>query len=563
MAAKKNELLKSLEEEVQCPLCMEVFQEPKRLPCEHVLCVHCLERLLLRSTDGALICPVCRNRIPLQDRDSKQFPTSLMMVKLIDMYKKTLKEQHAPDAPVETSIGCSLHASQPLDLYCETCRKTVCRDCVIMSCNKNSHVCGYVSDISKKYLEQLNQAVLPVLQLQETIKKSQLAVVFDEKIIQDKRAEHICRIEKYFDKLMGILQRERSSLILAVERCFSESLTRNATKKSELSIASDELETFLKSVRGLSLEDPISKICEEVTKRSCEVKRLSDQFKGLSLQPVQPPQMDFHILQPHDLEKLCQKNFVFQAGDVYSSHLDRHALHKSLEMEINKLHQINVHAYSIPRFSRIKSKLVSSLDGSSQSVCVTEVSPDTFQLSFTPKKRGKNKLHIQCSDTHLCGSPISVYVNIHPQQLSVLGRTLQLPLCANSVKCHGGKVYVMENGKGVTSILYSSTNMVMEKTVSIETGGDLLQHKDHFYFTNNRSNAVIKTDTNGVLLKTIGGQGTKKELFNYPNGIGVNYKEHIYVCDTGNHRIQVFDTDLKILRSFGKKGRNPGNFFLP
>ena len=562
MADKKN-MLKSLEKEVQCPLCMEVFQEPKRLPCEHVFCVHCLERLVLRSTDGALICPVCRNRIPLQGKDSKQFSTSLVVVRLIDMYRESLKEQCTLKASVETSIGCSLHASQPLDLYCETCRKTVCRDCVITSCNKNNHVCGYVRGMTKKYLEQMNQAVLPVLHLQESIKTAQVTAASNEKIIQDKMAEHTRRIRETFDELTSILERERASLLLAVENCFNESLARNADYKSKLLDIMDELDTFVQSALCLSMDDPISKIFQEVTKKSREEKLLVTKVKGLSLQPVQLPQVDLEIIQPDDLEKFCQKNFVFQAGDVYRSHLDRHALHKSLEMELNKLQQINVHAYSVPRLSRMKSKLVSSLDGSSQSVCVTQVSPDTFQLSFTPKKRGKNKLHIKCGDTHLCGSPISVYVNIHPQQLSVLEKTLQLPLCANSVKCHGGKVYVMENGKSVTSIHYSSTYMVIDRTIFIQTRGDLLLHKDHFYLTDNGNNTITKTDINGVVHRTIGGRGTRQGFFNYPNGIQVSSKEHIYVCDSKNHRIQVFNTDLKFLRSFGKEGQNPGEFFCP
>ena len=561
MANEKN--MVNLEKEVQCPLCMEVFQEPKRLPCEHVFCVHCLEKLLLRSTDGALTCPVCRNHIPLQGKDPKQFPTSLVMVRLIDVYKESIKEQCTPKSSVQTSIGCSLHASQSLELYCENCRKTVCRDCVIKSCSKNNHEYGYVSDMSKKYLEQINQAVLPVLQFQESIKTAQVTAASNEAIIQDKMAEHTRRIRETFDELTGILQRERASLLLEVENCFSESLARNADYKSKLLDIMDELDTFVQSARGLSMDDPISKIFEEVTKKSCQEKLLITKFQGLSLQPVQPPQMDLEILQPDDLARLCQKNFVFQAGDVYRSHLDRHALHKLLEMELNKLQQINIHAYSIRRFSRMKSKLVSSLDGSSQSVCVTEVSPDTFQLSFTPKKRGKNKLQIKCSDSHLCGSPISVYVNIHPQQLSVLEKTVQLPLCANSVKCHGGKVYVMENGKSVTSIHYSSTNMVIDKMILIETSGDLLLHKDHFYFTDSDNNTITKTDINGVVHRTIGGRGTRQGYFNVPNGIRVSSKEHIYVCDSKNHRIQVFNMDLKFLRSFGKEGQNPGEFFYP
>ena len=44
-----------LEKEVTCPLCLDILQEPKKLPCDHVYCKACLQRLANRSFNAAIV----------------------------------------------------------------------------------------------------------------------------------------------------------------------------------------------------------------------------------------------------------------------------------------------------------------------------------------------------------------------------------------------------------------------------------------------------------------------------------------------------------------------------
>ncbi len=57
---------------------------------------------------------------------------------------------------------------------------------------------------------------------------------------------------------------------------------------------------------------------------------------------------------------------------------------------------------------------------------------------------------------------------------------------------------------------------------------------------------------------SIGSLGEKPGKFNHPTGIALDSKYRIYVSDTDNHRIQVFDSSLAFLFSLGKLGA----FFL-
>lgn len=76
-------MAKGLLSEVTCPLCLDIFIDPKRLPCEHVYCRECLRGLTLRSFTGRISCPECRRDIPIPRNDVTNFSTPHQVNRLI------------------------------------------------------------------------------------------------------------------------------------------------------------------------------------------------------------------------------------------------------------------------------------------------------------------------------------------------------------------------------------------------------------------------------------------------------------------------------------------------
>jgi DNA-binding beta-propeller fold protein YncE len=70
------------------------------------------------------------------------------------------------------------------------------------------------------------------------------------------------------------------------------------------------------------------------------------------------------------------------------------------------------------------------------------------------------------------------------------------------------------------------------------------------------------------LLRKLGTTGHKHELttpgdFAKPTGLAVDHDGNLYVADTLNNRIEIFDADGQFVRTFGKNGDGPGYFARP
>lgn len=83
---------------------------------------------------------------------------------------------------------------------------------------------------------------------------------------------------------------------------------------------------------------------------------------------------------------------------------------------------------------------------------------------------------------------------------------------------------------------------------------------------------VVDTHLHSVLVfdlktlkheRTIGERGKEEGSFNFPSAISVDSKGRIYVVDTMNARMQVFDVKGRFLYAYGQFGDSPGEFARP
>ena len=75
------------------------------------------------------------------------------------------------------------------------------------------------------------------------------------------------------------------------------------------------------------------------------------------------------------------------------------------------------------------------------------------------------------------------------------------------------------------------------------------------------NSCIRKFTENGDCLTIVGTFGKRFLQFSEPRFIGFNViNDKVYVADSGNHRIQILNSDLTFLSAFGKEGCGKGQF---
>lgn len=135
-----------------------------------------------------------------------------------------------------------------------------------------------------------------------------------------------------------------------------------------------------------------------------------------------------------------------------------------------------------------------------------------------------------------------------------------------------GRIYVADLFNGAVSVFdkdgkfisYFAEKSPKEKTFVMPAG--LYINDDKVYVTDVKKHQVMMFDTNGKLLKTLGKPGRAKPgEFMAPNAVTTDKEGNLYVVDTGNQRVQVFDKTgkFKMFINGSKDGTGQSVFVNP
>ncbi|XP_063408208.1 E3 ubiquitin-protein ligase Midline-1-like [Mytilus trossulus] len=129
---KGEKLKEDFDDLLTCTICLEIFKEPKYLPCLHTFCKSCINTYIVSTVKdnnpSGFKCPICRRSVPIDENDEKpdiwanNLPGNHLILSLINK-----RELQKPDKLCDT---CEQDKQKALsfctvcqEAYCETCRK--------------------------------------------------------------------------------------------------------------------------------------------------------------------------------------------------------------------------------------------------------------------------------------------------------------------------------------------------------------------------------------------------------------------------------------------------------
>lgn len=130
---KSNQISKSslLQELLECPICMNLYDTPTVLPCQHTFCKRCI--VSLRNSDqpgniaSTIICPICRESHVLPN-GIDALTSNYTMKRLIELESMPEKEKKK-EKPVKEAKCFVCQKYCPLKV-CSDCSYMLCKECI-------------------------------------------------------------------------------------------------------------------------------------------------------------------------------------------------------------------------------------------------------------------------------------------------------------------------------------------------------------------------------------------------------------------------------------------------
>ncbi|KAK5848249.1 hypothetical protein PBY51_005880 [Eleginops maclovinus] len=121
MAQAQSEQSSVLQEELTCPVCLDLYRDPHLLPCGHNFCKNCLNRLKRQADRGRFRCPECRD----SHRCGLNFQKNFKLANIADDYRQRRSAISAAAAALKSRESLSSLSVQqgkcPFAVPCDYC----------------------------------------------------------------------------------------------------------------------------------------------------------------------------------------------------------------------------------------------------------------------------------------------------------------------------------------------------------------------------------------------------------------------------------------------------------
>lgn len=580
MSVQKSPSILKLEEQLTCPVCLDLFTNPKTLPCLHSFCQDCLEALPLNKARGeagayySLSCPTCHYRTDLPEGGLEVFPVAFHIKNLEEIHSLQKKisnpQQHTCDncitantngyckdcskllcsecigmhkkwndfkshkvmslneitASVTTlmiphkPITCSqLNHDESLKYFCETCEEAICRDCAILA--HKDHCYSLIADCYAKCYQELESQLTPVKEKVEALTAALAGLKKEGNKIRQKNEEVKGEVQAMANEMTNVVSQSKSQLIKQAEVITDSKLQalsgQEKSAQMSIRILKDVKDYVEKSLKTGSPQQVLSS-------KKQMMKRMSEVTAQINVE-------EFCPIEKVDLRLIKDSRALHCTAAVVST-----ALLQKCKIESGQtvyLRQENMMSFPLTILAPDSSRL--------------SVPLSSLRCTLKPVNR-----HI--APIHAIVTTSSTYPGVYKMH-------------CNPLACGTHTVTVLVQGIELKDIICIPFNPYLNITPTLTVIGlngpwDLAIRNDaHIIVTERKANRVTILNNKGKKVKSFGNGGNGNVLFCSPCGVVITHDGFILVSD--QHRIQKISMDGNLVASVGEEGNGPLQFNVP
>ena len=614
--------LEKLSREITCGICNQHYSDPRVLPCCHYYCLGCLRGLLTAGT--TITCPRCRvvatgfmslEQLPpalvvnhlkmihsriakLEGEDGVQCEMCLdpqasayckecdefICASCLSSHQKMKAKFHGHQTfsledlkngtkafPIKQLPPCECPEHNELNkLYCFDCCRLICRDCIVIE--HAQHHYEFVSKSVEATRRSLNTNLVPLKQLLANFTAS--AKLTSEARSDVTQQGHFVakHVHEKFTAMIELLKVRELELLKMTETVVKKKLSRLSQQEMEIHGAMAAMMTVVDYVNAhldIISDEELLIIQHQLY---THIEDSIQAHKGLKLVPVDTANLAVKIDVEDTLTEVCHNNAqVYLFPQLHHSYVHIAEINTATTQFVTNIqhsyHTTPAHDLS----STVAAQLVSDVDGSTINASIFKGGRGLYEITYTPRVRGRHQLHVTVDGEAIPNSPLPMFVNLPP---SLLGphphriiSGLKHPYA--SIFDRDENLLVTEsNGTQVCLLMRDPEGVINNKLGqfadlgSTNPSGIAADESGNVYVSSASGHSITKYSRKGVCLATRDIHGERLGELMHPCGLNVIHGD-VYVCDRNNCRIHVFNKDLKPIRTFGSQGRGPGQLWWP
>ena len=517
-----EQALEKLSNQLSCSVCLEEYRRPRVLPCLHVFCEACLEKLVGTQRDKLRApCPNCRKPAPLPEGGVSSLPAAFYIQHLFEV-REVLEKVRNPK-----KAQCDKCGEGEVQGFCRDCGQFICQHCI---------------DVHRKWKKLQGHQISSLDEVQETASK----------MVAPKKVSSMCS------------KHTTEPIKIYCETC-DELICRDCTVKTHRDHNYDLIpDTFPKHRDAiLACLGPIKSELASVGSTISQLKARSSRLDGQGMEAKAKVDVEVDKLQA-----------------ILEAH--RRELHSQIDGKVCQgkkelVAQIDGHELRQAQLSSCVEFVEGSLQSGTQEEVVSmkrQVEQRTRQMAdeFKPQQLvlGPEKIHVVCADlSSACqtlgevkfekvpfkGTHVKTIGGINTPRHIAFATTGEMVVCEYNGECKVfDKNYNLLRSFGIAGPEESRPNNPLGVAIS----------SDNTVFVVGCNSCVKKFTLDGQFIASVGSYGSGQLQFSTPWAITYNHTNNrVYVCDTWNHRITILNHDLTFHGSFGSKGSQAGQFYQP
>ncbi|XP_070563649.1 tripartite motif-containing protein 2-like [Ptychodera flava] len=568
---------------LSCIICLELFKKPKVLPCNHTFCEPCLTTLVKKT--GKLNCPSCATPCQLLHGGVPGLKDNFFINSLVDLYLKERPADHGTEKPVcngcdskevthwcidcgvslctqctkpherfmkghkvatedeytntkssrlvlQQMVFCSVHPTNEVKFYCQTCAVTVCTDCAIIKHRSAEHVHSELQEAADEYTKELRELVSKVREKEKAAEScKEDAKKFRETLVAKCKAEEE-KVKKKTAEVIEKAQREEKRLIEELKVEYGKKVKQGEVEIDEWEMKHGNMASQCGYVETLMHHGSPAQLM------STKQETLNQMNKLISMRIETSAETDMVEFTP--AEKCEEEGMLgLLTLNKVKPHCQKKEEGKKGLVKIIGSKGRGPGKFSYPlnvRINRHRDLVI--VDTGNNRVQITDRDwkyKSSFTFSQFPKPFKPRDVAISANDEYLM-------TDFHNKRIIVIDENGSL------IKCFGEEV---------KNPWHIATSPVDGSVYVTDWDGKSSENTDKKY------HCIRKYSRDFQYVKSFGIYGTGQGQFKGPNYLHVGGNGVVFVSDMNNHRIQAFDADGEFLFKFGSSGKGYGHFSLP